>query len=294
MEAELAANGPQHLELQGVVLNQPEPRVPETSSADEPADAATRVVPRESMHHWPFSRHRAAAKKIAAAKRTSEGKKVAAAGPTLGVASASLVPPSLGSPQLIINTDPPAALVTVDGHALGRSPAIAKGLDPLEVHVVSASLPGFTLIKQNVRFDEGSPVTDVRLVLSRHRDASVASGRTVLVPGSGASARPPEAVDPHPVAEVAPALAAATAALVPTADPQGPVGYLVAATYPVAKVSIDGRDSGRWTPVAPVNPIALSPGSHTVVFETMQGKKQEQRVDIEAGKTSRVIIRQLE
>jgi hypothetical protein len=67
------------------------------------------------------------------------------------------------------------------------------------------------------------------------------------------------------------------------------VGYLTAATKPAARVTIDGRETGRWTPVPPANPIALPAGEHTIVFETADGKKHEEQLQIEAGKTARLI-----
>jgi hypothetical protein len=73
-----------------------------------------------------------------------------------------------------------------------------------------------------------------------------------------------------------------------TAPPAG-VGYLTAATKPSARLTIDGRDTGRWTPVPPANPIALPAGAHTIVFETAEGKRVEEQLHVEAGKTSRLI-----
>ena len=67
------------------------------------------------------------------------------------------------------------------------------------------------------------------------------------------------------------------------------VGYLTAATKPAARVTIDGRETGRWTPVPPANPIALPAGAHTIVFETADGKKIEEQLQVEAGKTARMI-----
>ena len=58
---------------------------------------------------------------------------------------------------------------------------------------------------------------------------------------------------------------------------------------PAARLTIDGRDTGRWTPVPAANPIALSAGSHTVVFESADGRRHEERVEIEAGKTARFV-----
>ncbi len=71
--------------------------------------------------------------------------------------------------------------------------------------------------------------------------------------------------------------------------PAAGVGYLTAATKPAARLTIDGRDTGRWTPVPPANPIALPAGAHTLLFETADGRRLEEQLEIEAGKTSRVI-----
>ena len=74
-----------------------------------------------------------------------------------------------------------------------------------------------------------------------------------------------------------------------TPAPTAAVGYLTAATKPAARLTIDGRDTGRWTPVPPANPIALPAGAHTIVFETADGRRLEEQLQIEPGKTSRLI-----
>jgi len=67
------------------------------------------------------------------------------------------------------------------------------------------------------------------------------------------------------------------------------IGYLGTNTRPAARVSIDGRETGRWTPVPEANPIALPTGAHTVVFETADGKRLEETLQIEPGKTTRLV-----
>ncbi len=54
-------------------------------------------------------------------------------------------------------------------------------------------------------------------------------------------------------------------------------------------MSIDGRETGRWTPVPEANPIALPAGAHTILFETADGKRLEETLQIEPGKTSRLV-----
>ena len=109
-----------------------------------------------------------------------------------------------------------------------------------------------------------------------------------------ARAPQPPPAEPQPVVEKP---VQATAAIVVEAPrviesapvPSAAVGYLTAATKPAARLTIDGRDTGRWTPVPPANPIALPAGAHTLLFETADGRKLEEQLEIEPGKTARVI-----
>ncbi len=64
-------------------------------------------------------------------------------------------------------------------------------------------------------------------------------------------------------------------------------GYLVPWTRPWARVHIDGKDTGKVTPVAPSAKIPLSPGSHKVTF-VVGSKKHNFTVEIESGKTTKL------
>jgi len=69
--------------------------------------------------------------------------------------------------------------------------------------------------------------------------------------------------------------------------PGGP-GILLVASRPWARVWIDGRDTGRNTPIAASAPLRLSPGRHTVTLFV-----KDQRFDfpvlVEAGETTKLI-----
>ncbi len=64
-------------------------------------------------------------------------------------------------------------------------------------------------------------------------------------------------------------------------------GYLVPWTKPWARVHIDGKDTGKVTPVAPSAKIPLSPGTHRVTF-IVDGKKHNFSVNITSGKTTKL------
>lgn len=66
-------------------------------------------------------------------------------------------------------------------------------------------------------------------------------------------------------------------------------GYLVANTRPWARVIVDGKDTGRWTPIPPANKIALPAGRHTVLFRTKDGKELKEIITVEAGKLIKII-----
>ena len=65
-------------------------------------------------------------------------------------------------------------------------------------------------------------------------------------------------------------------------------GYLVANTQPWAKVIIDGKDTGKTTPIAPRSKIALKPGKHVVTF-VANGKKFNFDVVIKPAEDTRLI-----
>jgi len=63
----------------------------------------------------------------------------------------------------------------------------------------------------------------------------------------------------------------------------------VVKSRPAARLTIDGRDANRWTPVPAANPIVLPVGEHTLILESADGQRLEELVQIEAGKTAQVV-----
>lgn len=86
---------------------------------------------------------------------------------------------------------------------------------------------------------------------------------------------------PHPLKEKGGELKT----LQPAASDQG---YLVANTQPWAKVIIDGKDTGKTTPIAPRSKIPLKPGKHVVTF-VANGKKFNFDVNIKSNEDTRLI-----
>ncbi|HUQ01178.1 MAG TPA: protein kinase [Kofleriaceae bacterium] len=75
----------------------------------------------------------------------------------------------------------------------------------------------------------------------------------------------------------------------PRPDPKADanVGYLTAYATPFAQVSVDGKPTGKTTPITPMGKIALTPGIHKVTFSVGR-EKFTYTVKIEAGKTAKI------
>ena len=57
---------------------------------------------------------------------------------------------------------------------------------------------------------------------------------------------------------------------------------------PWAKVLVDGKDTGKTTPVAPRQKIPLKPGRHKITF-VVEGKEFSFPITISAGQVTRLI-----
>ena len=70
--------------------------------------------------------------------------------------------------------------------------------------------------------------------------------------------------------------------------PEEEKGYLVANTQPWAQVIIDGRDTGKTTPIAPRSKIALEPGQHKVTF-VYKGQRFDYSITVKPGQTVKLL-----
>ena len=67
-------------------------------------------------------------------------------------------------------------------------------------------------------------------------------------------------------------------------------GYLVVYSVPFARIQIDGKDTGKMTPIAPRARIALAPGKHKLTFVvTSTGEIFHFTITIKAGETLKVV-----
>jgi len=147
---------------------------------------------------------------------------------------------------------------------------------PAGTHRIEVRAEGFRPFTTSLEVRAGGDPVDVVARLIAEKPMQLDG--VVLGPVAPAAEKA-TAADPAP----APKIKAAS----PVPEPR--IGYLVVQTRPAARLVIDGKDAGRWTPIPAANPIVLREGVHTLVLETADGQRLEERVRIEAGKTARLV-----
>jgi serine/threonine protein kinase len=221
----------------------------------------------------------------------------------------------LSTGKITIASAPAGAEVTVNGKRVGLSPTTASDVDSSRPARVTVKLAGYASVTRSVSFEHGLEQSlELRLTASKDDSSSqepeassgdkprkdrdrdkdkerdketAAKDRTPKPtdrPKDKGGERPPEKAganvwkgdDLAPVDLTSPGKA--------NNDP----GYLVANTQPWAKVWIDGKDTGKTTPIAPRSKIPLKPGKHTVTF-VANGKKYSFDINVRSDEDVRLI-----
>ncbi|MCU1279516.1 MAG: serine/threonine protein kinase, partial [bacterium] len=177
--------------------------------------------------------------------------------------------------KIVVASEPPGAEVSVNGKRSGVTPLTIADIDPGKPARVTVRLKGFQSVTKYVGFEKGlEQALDLKLV----EESAVASSKS-----SKSGSKQEEDLVPVKVASSGKSLPATTASASSSES-----GYLVANTQPWAKVIIDGKDTGKTTPIAPRSKIALKPGKHVVTF-VANGKKFNFDVVIKAAEDTRLI-----
>jgi hypothetical protein len=201
-----------------------------------------------------------------------------------------------GHGKIRVTTDPDGAEISLNGKKAGVTPAMLGDLDPGKTARVTVRHKGFQSITKYITFDKGlDQQLDLKLVASSDdgsdEPAPKAKGGTVLTdvamnddrPSAKSHVKDKERDELAPV-KGAPAKDAAKTGAPAASEP----GFLVANTQPWAKVFIDGKDTGKTTPIAPRSKIPLKPGRHVVTF-VANGKKFDFDVMIKPAEDTRLI-----
>jgi serine/threonine protein kinase len=172
---------------------------------------------------------------------------------------------------LMIFSDPKGAQVMVDDVVKGVTPLRVENLPTSRPIVVRGMSDGFNPDEQRVQAKPGG-FEKVNLKLEPRAAAKALAAPPAVAPPSVA----PPAVASPAVASPEPAAGAGKA-------------KVVAACTPVSKVLVDGRDTDRWTPITPGNPLEVSAGKHVLSCVTAEGARVDREVVLEAGTVFRFI-----
>ncbi len=186
--------------------------------------------------------------------------------------------------KVVVASDPAGAEVSINGKRAGVTPLTVGDIDPGKPARVTARLKGYQPITKYVAFDKGlEQALDLKLV---EEGAAAEKGGHH---GHGGRERELDAVASKGADDdLAPIKVASSGKGVPATGGSSDSGFLVANTQPWAKVIIDGKDTGKTTPIAPRSKIALKPGKHVVTF-VANGKKFNFDVSIKPGEDTRLI-----
>ena len=189
--------------------------------------------------------------------------------------------------KIKVTSEPDGAEISVNGHRAGLTPTTLADLDPGKPARVTVKRKGFASVTKYVSFGTGlEQELDLKLVASGDDGlAEVAADPPEKVgkdKSKGAVLADISVDKPHgkDKKEDDPGQKSAVAS--------NEQGFLVANTQPWAKVLIDGKDTGKTTPIAPRSKIALKPGKHVVTF-VANGKKFNFDVVIRPAEDTRLI-----
>lgn len=166
-----------------------------------------------------------------------------------------------------IASTPTGASVDLDGRASGKTPTTLEDID-LGEHTVKLSLAGYVAESKTVTLTKDAPEVEVDITLSKATKGDTAGPR-VTKSSTRNDRRPPTK----------------------TPTPAGGNGTLVVSTQPWGHVHVDGRDTGRTTPILPSNPLRLSAGRHRLTIVTNSGQRYNFTVTINAGQQAQFFRR---
>jgi hypothetical protein len=208
--------------------------------------------------------------------------------------------------QAAVESVPPGASVWLDGAKLSCvTPCRIKNLKLKKKFTVKVNLAGYKPHKETYGFKKFTKTRTIKIPLERGTgDAADATAAPTPLDGALASAMEPEeppsmrrsSSQPQP-RRTGSRSAAQPREARPAAPPPGMArncprkskGKLVANADPAARVYINGRNTGRWTPIPPRRALKLRPGKHRVTFVTRRGKRYSYYVTVQACKTTRLI-----
>ncbi len=154
-------------------------------------------------------------------------------------------------PSILVKSAPAGAEILLNGKKIGTTPTTIGGLSHKKNYFIVLKKSGYKPFFHGVKF-KGKK----RVVVN-----------ATLQPGKFAAAGKPAVAKAKP----------------------GGQGFLIANTKPWARVIVDGKDTGQWTPIVGKRKLTLPAGNHKITFKTKEGKTLTVSVTIQAGKTTKLI-----
>jgi serine/threonine protein kinase len=191
--------------------------------------------------------------------------------------------------HLEVKTEPAGADVNVNGKSAGVTPLKVDDVELGKDVRVTIRKHGFASVTKYVSFKEDNhQALDIKLSTGSSSSSVAEKDEEPAVAPKKDDEKKPEKDDKKPDKKDEkdePEMVG-----LPSSNPNEP-GFLVANTQPWAKVIIDGKDTGKTTPIAPRSKIPLKPGKHKVTF-VANGKKYDYDIVVKPGEDLR-LIRQL-
>lgn len=174
--------------------------------------------------------------------------------------------------KLVLESEPSGATVTLGETYLGATPLTLSAFPAELDHDLRLTLRDHQPVSVDVRMKPGEERT-IRLDLTPLAKVAALAHEAPPPPKPPAEApSPPPPVKTKPTKTAPPAPAMAD-------------GFVTIRTTPWTKVTIDGRKLGE----TPLNKIALTPGTHTVVFDNPEAKIHKvQKISVTSGDTKKL------
>jgi serine/threonine protein kinase len=176
--------------------------------------------------------------------------------------------------DLKVESQPSGALVEIRGRRRGETPMTLRDVDPAEVRQVTVSLKGHRSAQLPVSWDGETREVAVYAALERLERAP-------------ASSAPRERPAERRAARAKPAEESGSERPRDATRARG-MGWLITNSEPVARVALDGKDSGRWTPISPSQPLDVPAGEHLVTYTDGEGRKAVRSISVTQGETVKV------
>jgi serine/threonine protein kinase len=198
--------------------------------------------------------------------------------------------------RVIVNSVPDKAEVYVGGQLKGETPATLADFPIGDRITITVKKKDYELWSEMVELNEEKTERTLVAILQKVGK----KGKDILAPvvteketpeeetGGGSTTKTKKGVK-KTVKKTSGETEAGTAEPVTTPKGKGGEGYFIALTKPWAKVLINGKDSGRKTPIVPTNPIKLSPGSYKVTFVLPTGESYNFNIKIKGGEQTKLI-----